>query len=218
MFEISHHKYTEGLFCVFSHLCPRWKISYWLDEDRVWLCYSWGIFPVCGGNARLPCVSPLKKHFETSEIWLLCFAAFILTGYVRKCHLTTPNPGFSSTRSKTDFIPQGSTTCIYSSVLFYFYISPNRSLRVLHMLSPPWSDRRFFLIFSTDSLRESCSSGSGVPPWPAIPTLSTHLLEAAALRGNYYSGDKRGDKPALACMMHEVSGQCERCTWPGNEW
>ncbi|TNN86527.1 hypothetical protein EYF80_003297 [Liparis tanakae] len=45
------------------------------------------------------------------------------------------------------------------------------------------------------SLEEICGSGSGVPPGPV---LSSHLLEATALSGNYYLGDKYGDKAARA--------------------
>lgn len=52
----------------------------------------------------------------------------------------------------------------------------------------------------------------------SIPFKSSHLLEATALSGNYYFGDKYGDKTVLACKMYEVSGRWERCTWPGNEW
>lgn len=58
----------------------------------------------------------------------------------------------------------------------------------------------------------SVACRSGVPPGPAIPVLSTHLLEATALSGNYYLGDKCGDKPVLVCMMYEVSTQRKRCT------
>lgn len=46
----------------------------------------------------------------------------------------------------------------------------------------------------------------------AIPTLSSHLLEATALSGNYYLGDKYGDKPVLSCKMYEVSEHGQRCT------
>lgn len=56
------------------------------------------------------------------------------------------------------------------------------------------------------------------PAGPAIPVLSGHLLQATALSGNYYLGDKYGDKAVLACKMYEVCRHWERCTWPGNEW
>lgn len=62
--------------------------------------------------------------------------------------------------------------------------------------------------------------GVGVctPAGPAIPVLSGRLLQATALSGNYYLGDKYGDKAVLACKMYEVCRHRERCTWPGNEW
>lgn len=61
-------------------------------------------------------------------------------------------------------------------------------------------------------------NGSGVPCGTAVPILSSHLLEATALSGNYCWRDKYGDKPILSCKMYEVSGHWQWCTWPGNKW
>lgn len=55
-------------------------------------------------------------------------------------------------------------------------------------------------------------SGSGVSHRTSIPILSSHLPGAAALSGNYYFGDKYGDKPVLSCKIYEVSGHWQRCT------
>lgn len=46
-------------------------------------------------------------------------------------------------------------------------------------------------------------------PFPSRPVICSRLT---ALSGNYYLGDKYGDKAVLACKMYEVSGHWERCT------
>lgn len=71
---------------------------------------------------------------------------------------------------------------------------------------------------SNQGLGPILGNGSGVLRGTAVPILSSHLLEATALSGNYCWGDKYGDKPILSCKMYEVSGHWQWCTWPGNKW
>lgn len=221
-FQIPHRKYTL-VFSFFGTLYCLCFIFFLIqDWNQTWIrwksCLTLSLsVNFCLGVAQQPLCTSFEEKYVSVIVIVLCIwlgpGSLALVGWewsdwvdcftwvcsqmpINSLH---PNPRFSSA-------PDCSTGKM------------DKSIPVFDLGEVKWYI--CFVLFSPEFTLKSgrYTTPTLLPPGPAIPVLSGHLLGATALSGNYYLGDKYGDKLVLACKMYEVSERCERCTWPGNEW